>query len=86
MAGQKNENKKHEIFSPRTIVASKSKNEHSCIMSLLRYLKRREGLPDPRGSLSNSLTSRAISRANAEVEAELEKRKASDKKRGPYKR
>ncbi len=56
-------------------------------MSLLRYLKHRDGLPDPRGSLSNSVSSRAITRANVEVEAELERQKKENgKKRGPYKR
>ena len=52
-------------------------------MSLLQYFKSKDGLPDPRGELSSSVTSRAISRANIEVQAELEKEK---KKRGPYRR
>ena len=50
-------------------------------MSLLQYFKSKDGLPDPRGELSSSVTSRAISRA-IEVQAELEK----EKKRGPYRR
>ena len=38
-------------------------------MSLLKYLKQKNGLPDPKGSLSDTVPSRA--RANSEVEAEL---------------
>ncbi len=43
------------------------------------------GLPDPRGSLSNSVSSRAISRANVEVEAGLERQKKEngEKKEAP---
>ena len=57
-------------------------------MSLLNYLSRKRGnnLPDPRGTLSNSVPSRAIARANHEVEAEMERIRKADKKRGPYKR
>ena len=51
-------------------------------MSLLKYLKLRDGLPDPKGSLSNSVASSAIAMANKEVEKEIAKKK----KRGPYKR
>ena len=62
-----------------------AKIESGMSQSLLRYLKHRNGLPDPRGSLSNSVSSRAISRANDEVEAELERQKKENgKKRGPY--
>ena len=57
------------------------------VMSILKYLERRNGLPDPRGSLSNSVSARAISTANAEVEAEIARqKKETTKKRGPYTR
>ena len=50
-------------------------------MSLLNYLSRKRGnnLPDPRGTLSNS-------EQLLEVEAEMERIRKADKKRGPYKR
>ena len=52
-------------------------------MALLRYLKPRDGLPDPRGSLSSSMPSQAIAQANCEVQEAIQ----SDKgKRGPYKK
>ena len=52
-------------------------------MALLRYLKPRDGLPDPRGSLSSSMPSQAIAQANREVQEAIQ----SDKgKRGPYKK
>ena len=61
-----------------------AKIESIMSQSLLRYLKHRNGLPDPR---ANSVSSRAISRANDEVEAELERQKKENgKKRGPYRR
>ena len=49
-------------------------------MSLLKYLKRKDGLPDPKASLTSKVPTRAIVRANREVEAELVEQK---KKRGP---
>jgi hypothetical protein len=52
-------------------------------MSLLQYFKPRDGLPDPRGPLCNSVASNAIAMANREVEKEIAKRK---KKRGRYRR
>ena len=52
-------------------------------MSLLQYFKPRDGLPDPRGPLSNSVASNAIAMANREVEKEIAKTK---KKRGQYRR
>ena len=52
-------------------------------MALLRYLQPRDGLPDPRGSLSCSVPSQAIAQANKEVEALRENKKV---KRGQYKR
>ncbi len=56
-------------------------------MTLLRYLKQKDGLPDPRGPLSTSIQSRVIARANREVEAELvEISKSKEKKRGAYRR
>ena len=52
-------------------------------MSLLRYLKQKDGLPDPKGSLSSKVPTRASVRAYREVEVELVEQK---KKRGPYRR
>ena len=52
-------------------------------MSLLRYLKRKDGLPDPKASLNSKVPTWAIVRANWEVEVELVEQK---KKRGPYRR
>ena len=49
-------------------------------MSLLRYLKQKGGLPDPNASLTSKVPTRAIVRANQEVEVELVEQK---KKRGP---
>lgn len=50
-------------------------------MSILKYFKRnKEGLPDPRGDLSLSISPRAIALANREVEVEQKK----PKKRGQY--
>jgi len=37
-------------------------------MALLKWLQSRNGLPDPRGSLSSSISSQAIATANQEVE------------------
>ena len=51
-------------------------------MALLRYFKKRDGLPDPKGSLSHTIPSRAISMANSEVTEAT----TGDKKRGPYKK
>ena len=50
-------------------------------MSLLRYLKRKDGLLDPKASLTSKVPTRANVRANREVEAEQVEQK---KKRGPY--
>ena len=50
--------------------------------ALLRYFKKRDGLPDPKGSLSHTIPSRAISMANSEVTEAT----TGDKKRGPYKK
>ena len=52
-------------------------------MSLLKYFRRKEGVPDPEGPLSLSISSRAISLANREVQQEL-RRDKNPKKRGPY--
>ena len=52
-------------------------------MVLMRYFKTKDGLPDPKGTLSRSMPSPAIAEANKEV------RKATNEqpsKRGPYKR
>ena len=40
-------------------------------MFLLGYFGRKDGLPRPSGTLSVSIPSRAISKANMEVQAEL---------------
>ena len=40
-------------------------------MSLRHYFKPRDGLPDPKGSLSRQLSSEAITQANREVEKAL---------------
>ena len=59
------------------------------VMSLLKYFKQKDGLPDPKGSLSHTVPSRAIARANREVEVELaaaRREESRSKKRGPYKR
>ena len=52
-------------------------------MSLLEYFQRKQGVPDPEGPLSVSISLRAISLANCEVQQELNKDK-DRKKRGPY--
>ena len=36
-------------------------------MSMLNYFKPKDGLPDPKGPLSQSVSSRAIAVANSEV-------------------
>ena len=51
-------------------------------MALLRLLQPRNSLPDPRGSLSSSIPSQAITAANREVEEAI--RTAASGKRGPY--
>ena len=51
-------------------------------MALLRYLKPRDGLPDPKGSLSLSVPSQVIARANREVQEVMNSK--GGKKRGPY--
>ena len=51
-------------------------------MSILRYFKPKDGLPDPTGALSTSVPSAAIAQANREVQKAVT---SSDKlKRGPY--
>ena len=52
-------------------------------MSIIRYLKAKDGLPDPSGSLSSSVSSRAITMANKEVRETIN---AKGKKCGPYNR
>lgn len=52
-------------------------------MSLLNYFRRNQGVPDPGGRLSTSISPRAISLANREVQQELRKDK-NPKKRSPY--
>jgi len=53
-------------------------------MSLCRYLEPRNGLPDPKGVLSTSISPQAISRANFEVESVLKSQ--GNTSRGPYRR
>ena len=52
-------------------------------MSIRRYFKPVDGLPDPQGSLSRAIPSAAITSANLEVQKVMEFAK---KKRGPYKK
>ena len=52
-------------------------------MSLRRYLKPRNGLPDPRGDLSSEITPQAIAMVNREVEGALKNGTTS---RGPYRK
>ena len=54
-------------------------------MALLKYLRNKDGLPDPRGSLSAVIPARMISIANEAVHEEIEA-SSSKKCRGPYKR
>lgn len=55
-------------------------------MALLRFLRPvdRDGLPDPKGSLSSKIPSRTISLVNKHVKEAMDA--SSTKKRGPYKR
>ena len=54
-------------------------------MALLKYLKaNKDGLPDPKGSLSGTIPSRAIAQANWEVQQILSHENGG--KRGPYKK
>ena len=53
------------------------------LMSLRQYFRPREGLPDPKGPLASSVSSRAIAAANREVEAVLSAEN-KEKKRGSY--
>ena len=55
-------------------------------MSILKYLKHRDCLPDPKVYLSTELSHRAIAQANCKVEAELTAQRSLKKKRGLYKR
>ena len=53
-------------------------------MSIRSFFKPKDGLPDPKGSLSSSLPSKAIALANKEVEKATTSE--TGKKRGQYKR
>ena len=56
-------------------------------MALLRYLQRRDSLPDPKGSLSFAIPAQAIARANQEVQAAAENIQVRERrKRGAYNR
>ena len=57
-------------------------------MALLRYLQRKDGLPDRKGSLSSTIPPQAIARANQEVQAATQKEvQVREKgKRGAYHR
>ena len=56
-------------------------------MALLKYLKAsKDGLPDPRGSLSSAILTQAIAEANREVKQLLSHHSANGGKRGSYKR
>ena len=52
-------------------------------MSIRQYFKARDGLPDPNGSLSSTMTPKAIALVNREADKENEAAKAR-KSRGPY--
>ena len=52
----------------------------SCAMSLLKYLKPKDGLPDPKRPLLQSVPSPAI----AAVKEEVNKVESGGKKHGPY--
>ena len=52
-------------------------------MLMLNYLKSKDGLRDPKDSLSQCLSSRAIAAANSEVAKEIGG--SATKKRGEYK-
>ena len=52
-------------------------------MSIQRYFKRKDGLPDPKGSLARAIPSHAIASANLEVRNIS---RQENPKRGPYKR
>ena len=53
-------------------------------MSIRRFLKLKNGLPDPKGSLSASVLLQAIALANREVEKVISETAGSGKKRGQY--
>ncbi len=53
-------------------------------MSIRSFFKPKDGLPDPKGSLSSSLPSKAIALANREVEKVTTSE--TGKKRGQYER
>ena len=55
-------------------------------MALLQYPQRRDGLPDPKGSLSFAIPAQAIAWANQEVQAAAEKdiQVRERRKRGAY--
>ena len=54
-------------------------------MALLRYLQSRDGLPDPRGPLSSTISAQAIAEVNREVQ-EATSIGSKRTERGPYKR
>ena len=54
-------------------------------MSIRSYFKPKDGLPDPKGSLSSILPSQAIALANKEVEKVISE-KGDTKKRGAQRR
>ena len=57
-------------------------------MALLRYLKRVDGLPDPKGPLTSSIPAQAIAEANKEVQKAMDQSSVTGtcgKKRGSYK-
>ena len=53
-------------------------------MSIRSFFKPKDGLPDPKGSLSSSLSSKAIALVNKEVEKAITSEKG--KKRSQYKK
>ena len=55
-------------------------------MALLRYLKRVDGLQDPKGPLTSSISAQAIAEANKEVQKAMGQNSVTGKKRGSYKK
>ena len=55
-------------------------------MSITDYFQRKDELPDPKGPVSNSIPSREIEMANAEVEKVLTAQSNHGKESGKYTR
>ena len=55
-------------------------------LALLRYFKPFDGLPNPKGPLTSSISSQAIAAANKEVQKAVGQSSVTGKKRGTYKK